>query len=106
MIEDVLSDIRAAEERAARIIADAQNRARDIALSSAAAADAVRAEFAIETKRAVGEIMAAAQAKAEKESEAAEKQAQAAAQNVLRAAERNVRGTGEWLFDRLTRGRI
>ena len=43
MIEDVLSDIRAAEERAARIIADAQNRARDIALSSAAAADAVRA---------------------------------------------------------------
>ena len=106
MIEDVLSEISAAEQKAAQIVADAQARARDISLSAAVAGDGVRAEFAIETKRAVKEIMDGAAKQAQKEAEAAQKDAASSAQNLMRSAEKNVRSTGEWLFERLTRGKI
>lgn len=106
MIEEVLAEIAAAEEKAAQIVADAQNEARTVSLSAATEADALRADYAIATKQAVQRILAEATEQAEREAQAAQKEAESEAQNAVRAAERNVRGAGEWLFDKLTRGKI
>ncbi|MDE6398082.1 MAG: hypothetical protein K2L51_02060 [Clostridiales bacterium] len=106
MIEEVLAEITAAEEKAAQILVDAQSRAREISLAGAVEAEAVRAEFAIETKRAVKEILDRAECEADKQAQAAQKEAEVAARELIRAAEKNVRSTGEWLFERLTRGKI
>ena len=43
MIEEVLNEINAAEERAAQILAEARQSARDIALSIVSESEAVRA---------------------------------------------------------------
>lgn len=106
MIEEVLAEIAAAEEQAAQIIADAQNKAREIDRSATAESEALTATLSEETKRAVREILAAAEHAAEAEAAADAQKAQAAAQNLLRAAEKNVRGAGEWLAEQLTKGRI
>ncbi len=105
MIEEVLNEINAAEEKAAQILADARQSARDIALSVVSESEAVRAEFAEETKRLTKRIIEEAQALATREAAASAKEAELAAQALVRGAEKNVRSVGEWLADKLIKGK-
>ena len=91
MIEQVLAEIRAAEEKAALIIEEANAKAKEIAQNSAAECDALRAEINAEIKLAVKEILA--EAEKEAELEAAE-------------AQKNVRGAGEWIAENIIKGKI
>ena len=105
MIEEVLNEINAAEERAAQILAEARQSARDIALSIVSESAAVRAEFSEETKRLVKQITDTAQADAVKAAAASAKEAELAAQALVRNAEKNVRSVGEWLAEQLIKGK-
>lgn len=105
MIEEVLNEINAAEERAAQILAEARQSARDIALSIVSESEAVRAEFSEETKRLVKQITDTAQADAAKAAAASAKEAELAAQALVRNAEKNVRSVGEWLAEQLIKGK-
>ncbi len=106
MIEDVLAEITAAEARAAQIVADAQSAAREISRASAAQADSIRTDYALQTKQMVKEILAAAESDAKKRASEAEKSAAAEAQALVRAAEKNVRAAGEWLAEQLVKGKF
>lgn len=104
MIEEVLNEINAAEERAAQILAEARQSARDIALSIVSESEAVRAEFSEETKRLVKQITDTAQADAVKAAAASAKEAELA-QALVKNAEKNVRSVGEWLAEQLIKGK-
>lgn len=106
MIEEVLAEIAAAEEKAAQILADARQSAREISLSVATQSDAIRAEFSEETKKTVREIASDAQAKASAEAATAAHNAELAAAALVKNAERNVRSVGEWLADMIIKGKI
>ena len=75
MIEQVLAEIRAAEEKAALIIEEANAKAKEIAQNSAAECEA-------------------------------QKKAEAAAQELVRNAQKNVRGAGEWIAENIIKGKI
>ena len=101
MIEEVLNEIAEAEAKAAEIIAAARETAKQISLSTAVESEKIKAEFVAETKRAVAEIKAAAEATAQAEADKISKKATDDAQQLVRSAERNVRAAGEWLAEKI-----
>lgn len=106
MIEEVIAEIKEAENKAAQIIAEAKQSARDISLSAAGKSEQIRAKMTEETKAAVKAIMADAEKQADKASDHAKKEAEQSAKDKARAAEKNVRAVGEWLSDLLVKGKF
>ena len=105
MIEEVLAQIAAAEEKAAQKVEDAKVTAREISRVSLEEAEKLRGDFAADTKKKTAAILAEANATADKREAEAARAAESSYREILASADKNMRSTAEWLADMLVKGK-
>lgn len=103
MLNEIITEIIDAENKAETIISEANKAAKDIGLQSQAKLENLRAQYAQSLKQDTKQIMAAASAEAEKLAAERGKAAEIKANHIAKAAEKNLQKTIEWLAEHITK---